>query len=62
MDDLTDLAEEFLDDAAEWRRQLNDRFRRLDLDDRLVDCDGVTRRNQPRDDLRLGETFAQVRE
>ncbi len=60
MDDLADLAAERLDDTGERGRQLHDRLRRLEFDDGLVDRDLVTRRDEPGDDLGLGQALAEV--
>ena len=62
MEHLARLAAERLDDAGERRRQLHDRLRGLELDDRLVDRHLVAGLHEPRDDLGLGEALAEVGE
>ena len=62
MEHLADLAAERLDDAGERRRQLHDRLGGLELDDGLVDRHLVAGRDEPRDDLGLGEALAEVGE
>jgi hypothetical protein len=54
--------QQLADDARIGRGQLDERLRRLDLDDDLVDLDGITRGDLPRDDLRFGEAFADIRQ
>ena len=48
--------------AGERRRQLDQRLRGLDLDQHLVDRDGVAGLDLPRDDLGLGQTLAHIRQ
>ncbi|MBD2900810.1 hypothetical protein amrb99_98200 [Actinomadura sp. RB99] len=48
------------DHALERAGQLHDRLGRLDLHDRLVDLDGVAGLDVPLDDLRLGQSLADV--
>jgi hypothetical protein len=62
VDGLTLRHEKLTNDAFERRRQLDERFRGLDLDDHLVDRHGVTRADLPGDDLGLGEALADVGE
>jgi len=61
--DRVPLGDEQLgDDARVGRRELDERLGRLDLHDRLVHRDLVTHGDVPLHDLRLGESFAGVRE
>jgi hypothetical protein len=50
------------DRARERRRDLDGRLRRLDLDEGLVQLDGVALGHEPRDDLSLLETLAEIGE
>jgi hypothetical protein len=50
------------DTAGERRRHLDDRLRRLDLDDVLVSGDLVALGDEPAHDLSLGEPLAEVGE
>jgi hypothetical protein len=61
-DGLTLGGEELADRAGERRGQLDERLGRLDLDEHVVDLDGVAGRDAPLDDLGLGEAFADVRQ
>ena len=54
--------EQLADRSGERRRQLDERLRGLDLDEHVVDGDGVAGRDAPRHDLGLGETFADIGE
>ena len=54
--------EDGADDAGEWRGQLDQRLGRLDLDQHVVDGNGVADGDLPLHDLGLGETFADVGE
>ena len=63
--DLDRLAlggQQLADRAGERRGQLDERLGGLDLDDHVVDGDGVTGGDAPRHDLGLGEAFADVGE
>ncbi len=48
------------DDAGERRGQLDGGLHRLDLDDGLVDLDGVADRDRPLQDVALGQALAEV--
>ena len=54
--------EQLADGAGERRRQLDQRLRRLDLDEHVVDGDRVAGRDLPRHDLGLGQALADIGE
>jgi hypothetical protein len=62
VDGLALRHEQLGDDAGIRRRQLDERLRRLDLDERVVDLHGVAGLDPPRDDLGLGEALPGVGE
>ena len=62
LDGVALVDEQLADGAGERRRQLDERLRGLDLDEHLVDGDGVAGRDLPRDDLGLGQALADIGE